>query len=437
MRSFRGSWFLMSAGLLLGLVMLLSVACGPQAEPTRLPGEPSATPPPTVPAEETALPEPEILTLTVWTAESFSPTQVISSGQVLAQAVTMFEESQPNVRLDFVLKKPYGKGGILDYLLTTEIVVPSLLPDLVILDIDELAPAAQAGVLQSLAGLLPSDLLADLYPFAPQAATFAGSLYGLQFQADLDHLVYDTGNVASPPRSWPEVLDSPGPYTFPAGGQAGLVNDAFLIQYLAVRGWPASGLPDADFLDLNSLVTVLQFYQDGASRGILPSYILDLDSVQRSWRSYLAGQAVMTQVSARRYLEDRGQLRNSAVASIPGMNTPVPPISRGWAIALVTRDPARQAAAAGFMAHWLQPDFNAAFNRAVGSLPTRQAALDDWGGDDSYGAFMDEQLARARPRPVLANYVQIAAALQDAVEAVLTGAATPEEAAAQVFQQVP
>ena len=137
-----------------------------------------------------------------------------------------------------MLKKPYGKGGILDFLLTTSSVVPELLPDLVLIDVDELDAAVQAGLVQPLDDLLPGELQADLYAFARQANTLDGRLYGLQIRADLDHLVYNTGRMTIPPRSWPGVLSNPGPYIFPAGGQSGLVNDAFLAQYLAARAEP-------------------------------------------------------------------------------------------------------------------------------------------------------------------------------------------------------
>jgi maltose-binding protein MalE len=43
-------------------------------------------------------------------------------------------------------------------------------------------------------------------------------------------------------------------------------------------------------------------------------------------------------------------------------------------------------------------------------------------------------LESAQPRPRLPNYAQVAAALQQAVEDVLTGTATPEEAAAGAIE---
>jgi ABC-type glycerol-3-phosphate transport system substrate-binding protein len=224
-----------------------------------------------------------------------------------------------------------------------------------------------------------------------------------------------------------------GPYVFPAGGQAGMVNDAFLIQYLAVHPWPPGGNANEPFLDQDSLVAVLQFYLDGVSRGIFPVDIVDYHTTDSCWRDYLDGNAAITQVSASRYLAERDRTQSSSAAPIPGINGPAASISRGWALALVTADPARQSLAAEFLSQFLAPETNAAWNRAAGYLPTRQSSLATWGEGDGYTPFIGQQLQTAQPRPLVPSYAQVATALQDAVNAVLTGAATPEQAAAQAI----
>lgn len=436
----RHLWLALVVALLLSAGAALLVGCDlVPAEPTLPAGLPTDTP---APAQPTLVPtgtlpaEPAVITLTLWTTEAFSPTQVVTSGQILEQQIASFEATHPDVRLRFVLKKPYGKGGILDYLLTTAAVVPELLPDLVFIDAYELGASVQAGIVRPLDDAIPPGLVADLYPFAKEASTFDGRLYGLQYYADLDHMVYNTGKMSVPPSSWPGVLSNPGPYLFPAGGQAGLVNDDFLIQYLAVWPWPQVGNPDAPFLHEDSLVAVLQFYQNGASRGIFPADMLEFHTTDDCWRDYLASEATMAHVGAHRYLAERERAPSSAVAPIPAIDGPAPAISRGWVLALVATDPVRQTAAVDFLTQLMAPETNASWNRAAGYLPTRQGALASWEEPDSYTAFVEQQLQAARPRPTIPNYTRTAAALQKAVEAVLLGTATPEEAAAQVMQDV-
>jgi multiple sugar transport system substrate-binding protein len=309
-------------------------------------------------------------------------------------------------------------------------VVPELLPDLAIIDAEELPTAVQAQVVQPLDDLVSPDLVNDLYPFARAMISFDGQLMGLLYRADLDHMVYNTGKLTVPPRSWPGVLSDPGTYIFAAGGQGGLVNDSFLVQYLAVHPWPAdAGEP---FLEESSLIAVLQFYQDGVTQGVFPLDILDYHTTEECWPAYAADMADLTHASAHRYLVEGQDLPSSAVAPIPAINGAASAIGRGWALVLVTNEPNRQALAVEFMVQFLSPATNAAWNRAVGYLPTRQSALANAAEDDSYARFIHQQLMAAQVRPRLSNYAQVAAALQEAVEDVVTGAATPEEAAQNI-----
>lgn len=468
--SYPGRWLVLAALLLGGLAGFLVTGCDsgspPEATSTASaeilpqsgPGPTAAPTEPTPVSAEVTPTVTSVTTLTLWTTDALSPTQVLTSGQVLSAERAKYEAATPGVRVEFVLKKPYGKGGILDFLLTTKTVVPNLLPDLVMMDVDEIGAAVQAGLLQPLESLLPPDLVADLYPFARESCTFDGHLYGLQFQADLDHLAYDTRTLPVPPASWPGVLSSPGPYLFPAGGKAGLVNDAFLIQYLALQTQPAAPDSDRPFPEVESLTAVLQFYRDGLSQGVFPATSLKYHTTDECWQDYLEGEASMALVSAHRYLADTragpdreeprpgrtmdtqsaaGQkLQNSGAAAIPAIGGPATSISRGWALAVVTPDSARQSLAAAYIAQWLQPETNATWNHAVSYLPTRQSALATWDPADSYTGLARQLLQTAHPRPALANYSQVAEALQKAVEQVLSGAMPPEQAADQAVEAV-
>ena len=123
------------------------------------------------------------------------------------------------------------------------------------------------------------------------------------------------------------------------------------------------------------------------------------------------------------------------MAPIPAINGPGAAISRGWAQALVSTDAARQSLALEFMTQLMSPEALGDWNLAAGYLPTRKAALDRWDEEDSYTRFASQLLETAQPRPRISNYTQVAAALQKAIEEVITGAATPEEAAAQAIEE--
>jgi hypothetical protein len=88
------------------------------------------------------------------------------------------------------------------------------------------------------------------------------------------------------------------------------------------------------------------------------------------------------------------------------------------------------------MTQLMQPEVNAAWNLAARSLPTGKTGLAYWDERDPYVTVIQQELLRAvaRPRPS-GSYTQIAGELQKAVEDVVQGVATPEEAAVRVIEE--
>lgn len=413
---------------------LLSKSSAPsQRETPIVTAAPGQTTPSRPPSPSPAPAVSSTITLTLWTTEAFFPTQDTSSGQVLAEQWQAFEDANPNVNLQYVLKKPYGKGGILDFLNTARAAAPIVLPELVILDTLELKEAAEAGLIQPLADLVSSQVQQDLFPFARRS--FEGQLMGLQFEADIEHLIYNTNKIESSPITWREVISNGVPYIFPAGGKGGLVNDAFLIQYLAAGGQilDESGRPA---LDKDVLVEVLQFYKDGLEAKAIPPSVLEFEDLDDCWVVYVSAQAAMSNVSSAKYLADRSVLKNTSFAAIPTRDGNVATLSKGWALAIVTDNPIRQAVAAQFIEWLLEPKNIASWNLAAGHLPTRQAAFEYLGVADPYFPFAREQLENVYPRPMGPTYEKIGRALQRAVQDVLKGEASPQEAADAVITAI-
>jgi len=409
-----------------------STHLSPEEKPTAtaLPGEatPSVSPTPSPPTAVSSA-----ITLTLWTTEAFFPNEDSDSGQILAQQCQAFEADHPNLAIEYVLKKPYGKGGILDFLSTARAAAPTVLPDLVILDSLELGKAAEAGLIQPLDDLISGEVQQDLFPFALRRDD--GQLVGFQFEADVEHLIYNTNKIDSPPITWREVLSDSVAYIFPAGGEGGLVNDSFLIQYLAVGGQllDESGKPA---LDKAALVEVLQFYADGLEAGAIPPSVLEHADLDDCWVVYVSAQAALSNVSSDKYLADRELLKNTAFAAIPTRDGNTATLSQGWAWAIVTEDPSQQAAAVQLVEWLLEPENNANWNRAAGHLPTRQAAFEHLGTEDQYFPFARQLLESVYPRPMAAAYDKIGRALQRAVQDVLQGEASPEEAAEAVITAI-
>lgn len=443
--------------VLVCLTILLSFSgCSPLTEPTTLPPQPiptatavtAETPttamavtatvtetPTTTPITPTLPTVPPVITLTLWTAEPFSPAQADAGGQILIQQIDAFTAAHPDVVVEYVLKKPYGKGGILNFLLTTSAAVPAAMPDLVAIDTIEIKEAAQAGLLQPLDGLISIELQEDLFPFAQEVGRFEGQLVGLQFETDIEHLIYNTNKLEEPPLTWTDVLTDEVSYVFPTGGREGLVNDVFIIQYLALGGQlvDETGRPA---LNAELVTQVLQFYRDGYEMGVIPPSVLEFKTLDDCWPVYLSAEVAMTNVSSGRYLADRSLLMYTRFASIPTRDGNVATLSQGWAWAIVTSDPARQVLAAQLIEWLMEPENSAQWNLSAGHLPTRKAAFEVLGTEDSYYPFLSKQLEGAHPRLARAVYSEVARVLQQAVEKVMTGEAIPQEAAQAAIESI-
>lgn len=434
----RRTVFALAAALIFAVLVL--TACNLLARPTPTTATPtiaSPTPSPqaTSPAVSPTPTQPATTTLVLWTTEDFAPSADTPGGEVLAQQLAAFETTHPDVTIDVVLKKPYGKGGILDFLMTSSAAAPSILPDVVVIDTLELGTAARAGLVQPLDNLVSAELKEDLFPCAVQAGQVGGQLVGLQFEADVEHLAYNLAKLETPPLTWTEVLTPDITYIFPAGGRDGMVNDAFLIQYYGAGGqlFNEMGQPA---LDQEILAAVLGFYRDGAAMGVIPPDALGYKSIADCWPVYLSAQVTLSNVDSDRYLADRDILLSTGFAPIPTRDGKPVTISRGWAWAVVTQDPERQILATRLLEWLLSPANNAAWNQATGHLPTRRSAFEHLDQEDEYVPFAYQQMENARPYPAALGYEQMSRALQQAVQDVLGGQMTPDAAAAAVMDAI-
>ncbi|MCX7671122.1 MAG: extracellular solute-binding protein [Anaerolineae bacterium] len=423
---------------------LLAAGCGAlPARPQPAPA-PAITPARTPAPGQTPVPQPiataapitDTLTLTWWTPEFLSPKAAGAVGPLLARQIADFEAlHRGKVRVNTVIKARYGKGGLLDFLRTAQPVAPALLPDLIALDIVEVEQAATLGLIQPLDGLLSREITGTLYGFARQSGQLDGRTLAVLWVADSEHVIYDRDRLSAPPSTWAGVLSEKTPYLFPAGlpqslsvtGPTEDVQPTFLAQYLS-----AGGVLDPRTRRLTvqeqPLMRVLSFYRDASEAGLLPKNAANLIGLDEAWNSYVLGGVAMANVSARRYLANRDALPNAGFALMPGWSNPAPPVAGGWALLITTTDPARQKAAADFVAWLMAPERAGALAQAAGWLPTSPQALATWGANP-YFEFLDRLLSSAVPRPIGPEYASAASRMQKAVNAVLKGVSTPAEAA--------
>jgi multiple sugar transport system substrate-binding protein len=395
------------------------------SRPIRLP---TAEVSPTVVA--TATVENATITLTFWTVEPISPQAEAEAGEFISNSLRTFERTHPDIEVEILLKKASGKGGVVDFLRTAKEVAPSVLPDVAVMNATDLVQAYDDNLIQPLDGRLDRSIVQDLLPGARKVGTVNDRLVGVPIGLEMEHVVYNTGIFTATPMLWTDVLSSNNSYLFPAKGVNGLVNDATLSQYFSASGefLDDQGTPKIDEQVLRS---ILDFYQQGLDNNTIKADILEIATVEELWPIYRGGAGI-AHTSVYQYLAGRETLNNSTFAAVPVQNeefTPVA-ITRGWALVLVTDDQNRQNEALSLIEWFLSTRNNATWNSINLSIPIRETAYQQLAGDDPYWVFLAEQLNTARLQPGFTDYDRIGRIIQQAVQQVISGEATPEEATA-------
>jgi hypothetical protein len=435
----------------LAIVTAILIACS--GEPTVAPSQAASQTPAGAPtravavqrATATPAPQPrlapisqpvtgtESVALTWWTPELLSTEQGQPGAAVLSDALRAFEAQQAIPPINVVLKARYGKGGLLDYLRTAQPVAPSLLPDVITLDLRELEQASATGLLQPLEKLVDATRLSSLYPFAWQAGQIEGHLLAVPIAADFDVWLVNNTQVKKAPATWSDLTGGSASFLFGlanAGTTAGTkpaedVSNIVLSHYLSAGG----SIDGSRHLVLSDepFVRLLTFYQEARRNGLLPLSGLDSSNPDDTWHIYADGGVSMAGVGARRYLAGKDSLKSSDLQGVPGYNGTAPPMASGWGIAILTPDPRRQKIAAAMIAALLAPDRLGSWTKASGWLPTTPAALATW-GDAGYVQFAGGQLQSAVAHPVGSDYPQLAGQMRLALVAVLRDGTNPRDA---------
>jgi ABC-type glycerol-3-phosphate transport system substrate-binding protein len=395
----------------------------------------TSSPLPTV--TPTPLPPEEPSTLTLWITELVSPVDRDERSPIFEAQILAFEATHPGLTVVVHHKKAEGKGGLEDFLTTASAAAPAVVPDLMMIDVAGLPALARKGLIAPLDQMLDPDLLSDVYPFAIQGGTVDGQLVGLPFETGVQHALYNTSKIAVPPLSWSEVFESGATYVFPTLGQGGLVNDAFLIQYLSAGGElvDSNGQPA---LDPQALTDVLTFYRDGLENGSILSDVLQYDTVRSGWRKYLQAEVVMANITSDLYLEGRGLLKVSRAMWVPTQaGPPAITLARGNAWVIPAREPGRVDLSVKLLTWLMNPNNMARWSAAAERLPTRRAAFEQMPRDEEeYVQFIYTQLEYAIPYPTSETHKRIYRAMQQAVDAVLRQGEPPALAAEGVLQAV-
>ncbi|MBI3960900.1 MAG: extracellular solute-binding protein [Chloroflexi bacterium] len=415
--------------LTLLLVLLLMAGCRDNTAPATTPEQPlpngiSSSRPP-LEGDKSAPQQPSdgVESLVLWVPPFFSIDSASRADAVLAATLAEFAPSPAGSSVTLIPKAERGPAGMLSYLLTTSQAASKLLPDIVLLNSFDLPRVADAGLLTPLTqeefalfSGIPLPIL--------QTAQWQGKLYGLPYVANLDHLVYQTDRLPSPPATWDTFLAQDKRLLF-AGSS---IND-HSINFVWMLYLIGGGQIDEDgyLIDPQIAQAALEFLDQSRNQGLIPDSALTLSSPQAVWTFFVNGNAEMAVVPADLFYNQQSEAGKVGFASLPTLDGKARSVVTSWSFVIITQEAERRQRALRLLQQLFAPQIQGEWSRFARQLPTQAAAFGYWDADDPYTRFARDMLLQGVALPNLHTVDAMAPTMQQAQREILAGEKSPQQ----------
>lgn len=424
--------------LLVFLVAILSLVGCSTVSPTVIPPQvPENTATPTVdvslPTDEPEVAENETIILEIWIPPDFDPSNDSPEGEILQMRLDEFSQRRSNVRIETRVKAIEGPGGILDTLSTAGAAAPLALPDLVALPHHSLENAAIKGLLHPFDGLTDTMNDPDWYDFARKLSHLQNSTFGIPFAGDVLILVYRPDIIGDPPPDWDAMLNRPAESTvslsFPAADPKSLVTLA-LYQSTGGAILDEENRPTLDTIQLTEVLTV---YHQAQQSSLMPYWLTQYETGDQAWSAFEEAQTDMVITWANRAMQ--GRPKDSSMAALPTSDGAPFTLATGWAWALASPNPDRQAISAQLAEFLTTPEFLGTWTAAGGYVPPRPNALAAW-EESAVQTLMNQIIPTAQLIPSLDVVTTLGPVLQKATVAILKEQVDPVTAASAATEEL-
>lgn len=357
---------------------------------------------------------------------------------MLEQVIPRFESENPGIKVEAV-GFPYD-----DYrqkLLTS--FAGGVVPDLVRMDIIWVPEFAQMGALEALDDYTHFEELRDgVFP-GPLATNFwAGAYYGLPLSTNTQVMLYNTDAISAPPTTFSELEALAEELSNPAEKTWAFSVPAPGAWYLLPWIWSNGGaLTDAaitkasGYLNGPATVEAVEMLVDWYERGLIAPTINS--SGLGSWEGLGSARYLATQDGPWAYPSITGQypdvnLEHAFFPAGPGGSVSIV----GGEDVVMFADSSNKDAAWEFMQFLLSP-WSQSTMATTGQIPVIAEAMNDAYIVEHpyYGVYL-EQLQTAKPRTPHPAYSRIEAAVDTAVQRVLMGELSAQEALDQAAAEV-
>ncbi len=303
-------------------------------------------------------------------------------------------------------------------------------------------------------GQTNDQFLGEFFPAVRENAAENGHVYGVPFQNSTPILYYNTDMFKAagldpnkPPLTWQEWVDDAKKLTMMDGAnfkQSGLT----IISMYDTLGWLVSGFAMANggdyynhgwggevYYNTPSTIGAVQFLDDLVHKHhVMPAGVIDANAASNA---FFSGRTAMlvNSTGALGFIRDNMKLPFK-VAFLPQELRHAAPIGGASLLIPAGNTPERQQAAWEFIKYLASPEIDGGWSRFTGYFAPRMAAYDlpamkDYIAKNPEAKVAVDQLVYATPWFATFNTVGVRKALEDQVQAVLSGKIKPAEAMAQ------
>jgi multiple sugar transport system substrate-binding protein len=298
----------------------------------------------------------------------------------------------------------------------------------------------------------------DFFPYIQETViNDDGELVALWYTTDVRGLFYRKDLIPTPPKTMDELYSVAE--DMKAKGLTGLIYCGGRDEATTNNSWGLLWSQDANLVkedgtiafesgsDYDAMLNYLTFFHDTIDKGITPKTVLDYKNEPAMYGDVQADKVAMFiggNFAMKALRENMGEDNFNSkwgFAAIPTFEAGQTPTSSagGWTNVVFTKDPVKQQLAAELAIMMYSSDeAMESWCEVGGYLPTRKSSYDsfEYLKADPLSPICLELLNEASTRPSVENYTSISTETQVAIGNIITGSSTPEEALADLINNL-
>ncbi len=309
-------------------------------------------------------------TLTIWFPPEMDPKSDSPAAKILLDKLEAFAKEN-GMQLQTRPKAAKGSGGLLDSLAAAKAAAPDALPDLIILDQEDLALAASKGYLNPLPmeGFLRDDK--DWFEAARAMTSSDGQLFGAPIS--LDPYVLGMTGVSSVNNNggWQAIRTSLGKVAFAADDPRGM----FLMNAYMAEGGNVQDSLKHPILDQEPLARTILFLHQAYMDRHISTISIQAQTEAQILDALLNGNTDLGFIKLSQLLKNN-QEKSSGITlriALPGKT-----LAQGWFWAISTSNTEKLSKIQALILAVSEPEFMGNYTKALGLLPARPSALELW-----------------------------------------------------------